>query len=139
MILNAFLKAVGQLTDRRFMGVLALGLGLTIALLVGFYWIFVTAIGWLVPESFTLPWIGEITWVDTALTWASVPLMLLLSAVLMVPVASAFISMFLETIAAAVERRHYPALPPMKALPVSSISEPKPAHRRNGRARTWTR
>jgi CysZ protein len=116
MILNDFLKALGQITDSRFMGVLAIGLGLTIALLVGFYLVFVTVIGWVVPESFTLPWIGEITWVDNALTWASVPVMLLLSSVLMVPVASAFISMFLETIAAAVERKHYPNLPPARPI-----------------------
>jgi CysZ protein len=116
MILNDFLKALGQLTDRRFIGVLAIGLGLTIALLAAFYIVFVTVIGWVVPESLTLPWIGEITWVDNALTWASVPLMLLLSVVLMVPVASAFISMFLETIAAAVERKHYPHLPPARSI-----------------------
>jgi CysZ protein len=35
---------------------------------------------------------------------------------LMVPVASAFISMFLETIAAAVERKHYPHLPPARSI-----------------------
>lgn len=116
MILSDFLKALGQITDGRFLGVLAIGLGLTIALLFGFYLIFVTVIGWVVPESFTLPWIGEITWVDNALTWASVPVMLLLSSVLMVPVASAFISMFLETIAAAVERKHYPHLPPGRPI-----------------------
>ncbi len=116
MILSDFLKALGQITDGRFLGVLAIGLGLTIALLFGFYLIFVTVIGWVVPESFTLPWIGEITWVDNVLTWASVPVMLLLSSVLMVPVASAFISMFLETIAAAVERKHYPHLPPGRPI-----------------------
>jgi CysZ protein len=77
MILGDFLKALGQITDGRFLGVLAIGLGLTIALLVGFYLVFVTVIGWVVPESFTLPWIGEITWVDNALTWAGVPVMLL--------------------------------------------------------------
>jgi uncharacterized protein involved in cysteine biosynthesis len=116
MILGDFLKALGQLTDGRFLGVLALGLGLTIALLVGFFLAFVAVIGTFVPETFTLPWIGEITWVDTALTWASVPLMLVLSTFLMVPVASAFISMFLETIAAAVERKHYPHLPPARSI-----------------------
>jgi hypothetical protein len=41
MILNDFLKALGQITDSRFLGVLAIGLGLTIALLVGFYLVFV--------------------------------------------------------------------------------------------------
>jgi CysZ protein len=116
MILGDFLKALGQITDGRFLGVLAIGLGLTIALLVGFYLVFVTVIGWIVPESFTLPWIGEITWVDNALNWAGVPVMLLLSSILMVPVASAFISMFLETIAAAVERKHYPNLPPARSI-----------------------
>jgi len=118
MILSDFLKALGQITDGRFLGVLAIGLGLTIALLVGFYVVFVTVIGWVVPDSFSLPWIGEITWVDTALTWASVPVMLVLSSILMVPVASAFISMFLETIAAAVERKHYPDLPPARSIGV---------------------
>jgi hypothetical protein len=119
MILGDFLKALGQLTDGRFLGVLAIGLGLTVALLVGFYLAFVGVIGWVIPESFTLPWIGEITWVDTALTWASVPVMLLLSSILMVPVASAFISMFLETIAAAVERKHYPDLPPARSIGIA--------------------
>jgi CysZ protein len=119
MILGDFLKALGQLTDGRFLGVLAIGLGLTVALLVGFYLAFVGVMGWVIPESFTLPWIGEITWVDTALTWASVPVMLLLSSILMVPVASAFISMFLETIAAAVERKHYPDLPPARSIGIA--------------------
>ncbi|MDG4648576.1 EI24 domain-containing protein [Roseibacterium sp. SDUM158017] len=116
MILGDFLKALGQMTDGRFLGVLAAGLGLTVALLAGFYALFVAVVGWLVPESLTLPWIGEIAWVDDALTWAGVPLMLLLSVFLMVPVASAFIGLFLETIAAAVERRHYPDLPPPRTI-----------------------
>lgn len=118
MILNDFVKALRQITDGRFLGVLAIGLALTIALLIGFYILFVTVVGWIVPETFTLPWIGEITWVDNALTWAGVPLMLVLSSVLMVPVASAFISMFLETIAAAVERKHYRHLPPARSIGV---------------------
>ena len=41
MILSDFLKAVRQLTDPAFLLVLALGLGLTIALLFGFYVVFV--------------------------------------------------------------------------------------------------
>ncbi len=118
MILNDFLKALGQINDRPFLGVLAAGIGLTVALLVAFYLLFVAVIGWIVPESFSLPWIGEITWVDNALTWAGIPLMLLLSTFLMVPVASAFIGMFLETIAAAVERKHYPHLPEARAVGV---------------------
>lgn len=118
MIFSDFLKALGQMNDRRFLGVLAMGLGLTVALLVGFYVLFVVLIGWLLPESFSLPWIGEITWVDNALTWAGLPLMLVLSVFLMVPVASAFTGLFLEKIADAVEAEHYPGLPPARHIGV---------------------
>lgn len=116
MILTAFFRALGQLTDPRFLGVLALGLGLTVALFLGVYVVVVTLVGWLLPDTISLPWLGEIDWAGTALAWASVPLMLLLSAVLMVPVASAFVSMFLDTVADAVERAHYPHLPPARSV-----------------------
>ena len=112
MIFNDFLKALRQLGDPAFLGVLGLGIGLTVLLLLAFYLGFVGLISWFVPESFSLPWIGEITWVDNALSWAAVPLMLVLSAFLMVPVASAFTGLFLDRIAAAVEARHYSHLPP---------------------------
>lgn len=116
MIFNDFLKAVGQLTDPRFLRVLLVGLALTIGLLVGLYWLMTLAIGWLVPDSFSLPWIGEVGGIDTALSWAAVPVMLVASIFLMVPVASAFISIFLDQIADAVEDRHYPALPPARPI-----------------------
>jgi uncharacterized protein involved in cysteine biosynthesis len=119
MIFDSFLKALSQLTDRRFLGVLAAGVGLTVALLLGFYVGFVVLVGWLLPDTITLPWIGDITWVDNALTWAGVPLMLVLSIFLMVPVASAFMGIFLETIAAAVEERHYPSLPPARSVSIA--------------------
>jgi uncharacterized protein involved in cysteine biosynthesis len=116
MILSAFLKSLGQLSDRRFLAVLGLGLGLTVALLVGFYIGFVALVGWLLPAAFTLPWIGEVTWADNALSWAAVPLFLILSVFLMVPVASAFMGIFLEQVADAVEDVHYPALPPARSV-----------------------
>lgn len=116
MILSAFLKSLGQLSDRRFLAVLGLGVGLTVALLVGFYVGFVALVGWLLPEAFTLPWIGEITWADNALSWAAVPLFLILSVFLMVPVASAFMGIFLEQVADAVEDVHYPDLPPARSV-----------------------
>jgi uncharacterized protein involved in cysteine biosynthesis len=42
--------------------------------------------------------------------------MLLASVFLMVPVATAFIGIFLDQIADAVEERHYPALPPARPI-----------------------
>ncbi|QBY01085.1 hypothetical protein E2K80_10385 [Rhodophyticola sp. CCM32] len=116
MILSDFLKAVSQLSDRRFLGVLGLGIGLTTALLAAFYAGFVILIGWLLPDSFSLPWIGEVTWLDNALTLAGIPLMLILSVFLMIPVASAFTGLFLDRIADAVEAEHYPHLPPARQI-----------------------
>jgi len=119
VIFAAFSKAIGQLSDRRFLRVVAFGVGLTLALLVGFYIGFVTLIGWLLPDAFTLPWIGEIAWADEALSWAAVPIFLVLSVFLMVPVASAFMGIFLEQVADAVEDRHYPHLPPARSIGIA--------------------
>ena len=116
MILTAFSKAIGQLSDRRFLRVVALGVGLTLALLLGVYVGFAALIGWLLPDAITLPWLGEIAWADEALSWAAVPLFLILSVFLMVPVASAFMGIFLEQVADAVEDRHYPHLPPARSV-----------------------
>jgi uncharacterized protein involved in cysteine biosynthesis len=111
MIISCFFKALSQIGDPRFWGVLVAGLGLTLALFVGLGSAMITAIGWVVPDTITLPWVGDITWVDTALSWAAVPVFIILSVVLMVPVAAIFTGVFLDRIAAAVEARHYPDLP----------------------------
>nr|NIM08551.1 hypothetical protein [Planctomycetales bacterium]NIN77158.1 hypothetical protein [Planctomycetales bacterium] len=88
MILNDFLKAIAQLPERRFQGVLWMGIGLTIAMLFALTTVFGWLAGWLVPDSFSLPVIGQITWLDDAATFASVGVMLVASVFLMVPVAS---------------------------------------------------
>ena len=117
MILNSFFKALGQMGDRRFRRVLWLGVLLTIALLVaayaGFLWVLEAWLG----ETVTLPGGYEIRWLDDLLTFSSVFLMLALSVFLMVPVASAITSMFLDEVAQAVEDRHYPNLPPVPGMP----------------------
>lgn len=119
MILGSFLKSLGQLGDPAFRSVLLRGIGLTVLLFVAVYWIFVTGVGWFVGDSLTLPWIGEIGWIDEAISWAAIPLMMVLSVFLMVPVASAITSMFLEEVAQAVEDRHFPALGPARPVPLS--------------------
>ncbi|MBC6438465.1 MAG: EI24 domain-containing protein [Rhodobacteraceae bacterium] len=118
MILSDFLKAFGQLADRQFLSVLGLGLGLTVALFAGFYAGFAILVRWLLPDSVTLPWIGEVTWVNNALTLAGIPVMLVLSIFLMVPVASAFTGLFLDRIADAVEAKFYPDLPQARRIGV---------------------
>lgn len=117
MILNAFFKALGQIGDPRFRGVLFLGVGLTLLVLIAVTSGFVWLATWLVGDSLTLPWIGEIAWAQDVAGWSSFVLMLGLSVFLMVPVASAAISMFLDRVADAVEARHYPGLPPAIEIP----------------------
>lgn len=117
MIFAAFAKTLGQLGDPRFRRVLWLGIGLTIVLLamayVGFLWF----LQWILGPSSTLPVVGEVTWVNDLATWASLLFMIVLSVFLMVPVASAITSMFLDDVAHAVEDKHYPHLPAATSVP----------------------
>lgn len=119
MILGDFLKALGQLGDRRFRSVLLKGVGLALVALFAFAALFVWGIGWFVGDSVSIPWIGEVGWVDNVASWAMVPLMLVLSVFLMVPVASAITSLFLEDVAQAVEDVHYPTQGKAAAVPLA--------------------
>ncbi|PUB12163.1 EI24 domain-containing protein [Yoonia sediminilitoris] len=112
MILGDFLKAIGQLPDRRFQSVLWRGIGLTIALLFGIYALLLQLVQWLTDAPISIPFVGEITWLGDLLSWGSLGFVLILSIFLMVPVASAITSLFLDEVAQAVEEKHYPTLPP---------------------------
>jgi uncharacterized protein involved in cysteine biosynthesis len=112
VIFSSFAAALAQLTDPRFRGVLIRGIALTILLLFGLYAFAFWGIAWLVPDTLTLPLIGQVGLSDTLLSWGSLLLMLVLSVFLMVPVASAFTGLFLDEVADAVEARHYPHLGP---------------------------
>ena len=117
LIIQCFLLALGQIDDRRFRNVLLAGIGLTLALLIAVTVVFVWLVSAWLGDGISLPFVGEVTWFDDVLGWGSALLMLVLSVFLMVPVASAITSMFLETVAQAVEDKHYPALSP--ATPIS--------------------
>lgn len=117
MILTDFGRALAQLGDPRFRRVLWLGIALTVALLVavyaGFLWLLTT----FDPGSLILPVVGEVTWIGDLLGWASLFLMIFFSMFLMIPVASAITSLFLDDVAQAVEDRHYPSLPVPPRVP----------------------
>ncbi|OED48224.1 EI24 domain-containing protein [Leisingera sp. S232] len=117
MIFSAFFKTLGQTGDPRFRKVLFLGLGLSVALLFAAYAAFLMLIQWLAGPEVTLPVLGKVTWIDDLLSFGSLFFMLFLSIFLMVPVASAITSMFLDEVAQAVEDKHYPALPPAAKVP----------------------
>ncbi|MGV6846886.1 MAG: EI24 domain-containing protein [Marinibacterium sp.] len=118
MIFDAFFRALGQAGDPRFRRVLFLGVGLTILVLAAFYAGVYFLVGWLVGDNVTLPLIGTVHWVDTLLGWSSLVLMMGLSVFLMIPVASAISSMFLDDVAQAVEDRFYPELPQVDNVPI---------------------
>ncbi len=117
LIFSSFFKAVGQIGDPRFRRVLWLGIGLTIALLVAAYagllWLIDVLVG---PEGYAGV-LGDVTWLPGLLGLSSIIFMLVLSVFLMVPVASAITSMFLDEVAQAVEDKYYPHLPDVPGVP----------------------
>lgn len=117
MIFRAFWLSVEQLSDPRFRRVLWLGVGLALALLIGATAGLIALVQGAVTDEVGLPIVGTVTWVDDILSIGSVFVMLILSVFLMVPVASAITSMFLEDVAQAVEDRHYAHLPPAQRVP----------------------
>jgi len=110
MIFNDFAKALGQIGDPRFRRVLLLGLALTAALLIAAYVATVWLVGALVPDTLSLPYIGEVGFIGALASSFSLVAVMGLSVFLMVPVASAFTGIFLDDVADAVEDRHYPHL-----------------------------
>ena len=108
-----FGRAVAQLRDPRFLGVLLKALAITVIGLALVFWAVMAGLGWLLPESVALPWIGPVRFLDDLASLAAVGLMLVLSVVLMVPTAAAVVGFFLEEVAEAVEAEHYPGLAPV--------------------------
>ena len=116
-ILQAFMLTLGQLGDRRFMRVLLLGIVLALCLLIGVGAGFVWLGNYMVGEEVWLPVLGEVRWIDDLVSWGAGFLLAALSIFLMIPVASAITSMFLDDVADAVEAVHYPTLPQKPRTP----------------------
>lgn len=119
LIFTSFSRSLGQITDPRFSRVLLLGVGLTLALLVAAYAAMLWFLQWSMGPEAEMPLIGTVTWLDDLVGWSSLLLMIILSSFLMIPVASAITSMFLDDVAQAVEDRHYPNLPAANRTPFS--------------------
>ena len=108
MIITDFSKALAQSTDPKFIKVMAMGVGLTILLLLGVTF----GLQLLLPDSISLPWFGEIAWLSTILSGFLLISALIGSVFLMIPVASLFTGLFLDQVVDAVEAKHYPQMPP---------------------------
>lgn len=116
MIFDVFLRGWADLARPGSMKVLAKGIALAVGLLAALWFGLFTVIGWLVPDTLTLPWWGEVNWIAPALSIASIGIMLIASVFLMVPVATVFTGFFLEEVADVVEEAHYPGLPAVRPL-----------------------
>ncbi|MFO1076387.1 MAG: EI24 domain-containing protein [Planctomycetota bacterium] len=110
-MLDAFSRAIGQLFERRILGVIGACVGLALACCVV---VFLGAT-WLVA-SFRLV---DYDWLQTAINWLGGFAALVLTWFLFPLLVSAFIGLFLETVARAVEAKHYPDLPKAPGLPVA--------------------
>lgn len=111
-------RALAQIGDPRFRAVLWKALALTVAALALVTVTTVALLGWAMPDTVTLPWIGAVGFVDSLVSWAAIGVMLALSVVLMVPTAAAVVGFFFDDVAEAVEAQHYPDLPPARPLRV---------------------
>jgi uncharacterized protein involved in cysteine biosynthesis len=115
MIFDAFFKALRQMTDPRFRRILLIGVGVTVALLAGATW----GVQLLLPDTISLPWFGEISWLSSLLSGFVLVSMIGMSMFLMVPVASVFTGLFLVQVADAVDAKHYVHLPAANKVRIS--------------------
>jgi uncharacterized protein involved in cysteine biosynthesis len=120
LAITSFGKTLTQLGDPRFRRVLFKGIGLTFVLLIAVYTAFLMFLNWIGAGQTVQELLGNISWVGDLFTFASLFLMIALSIFLMIPVASAITSLFLDEVADAVEDKHYPELPD---VPRVSFSE----------------
>lgn len=103
-LLQALALALGQLGDPRLRRPLAISLALTIGAF-GLVW---AGLGWALTHTHFF----ENTWLDIGAGALGGLALAGLSFVLFPSVVAAFLGLFLEEVADAVEQRHYPGLPP---------------------------
>lgn len=104
-------RALGQLDDRVFLGVLAQSLAFSALMFLGLH----AASVWIVHGL--LDWNGPLAWVADVLGSVGASI---LAMWLFLPLAAVIGTLFLDRIARAVERRHYPWLPPAAGASVAA-------------------
>lgn len=112
-MLNAFVKAIGQLSDPKTRGLVWASLFLAIAVFVGL-WI---GVGFLVTHTTFF----QLAWLDASVSVLGALAVLVLTWFLFPAVVSAFVGIFLDSVAERVEQRHYPELPPARDMPLGEV------------------
>ena len=108
-MLNAFSRALGQLTDPRILRILGMCVLLSIASFAASW----AAIAWLLHSTR----LAEAAWLDTTLDLLGGLATLLLTWLLFPLLKSSFVALFLDRIAVTVEAKYYPDLPPSPGIP----------------------
>lgn len=106
MLFSAFSKAIAQLPDPALRNVLLRAM----AGAAGIY-VLLCAILWIAFARISL---SEIAWLDTAIDVLGAFAVFVVAILLFPATASALVGLFLEEVAAAVEREHYAGLPPAR-------------------------
>lgn len=110
-LLSPLLRALGQIGDRPFLGVLLRCLAWSVAC---FFALHVFAV-WAVERL--LPWRGLLGWAMDFIASVGVSL---LTAWLFLPLAAVIATLYIDRIAAAVEHRYYPGLPPAQPASIAA-------------------
>lgn len=121
-MIGDFSRAITQILDRRFIGVLLKSLALTAGLLAVLTAAAIYLLGFIPELGFTIPFIDyEVSFFDELAASLGFGLVLTLSIFLMFPVAAIFVGLLLDEIADAVEAKHYPALPPARKQSMGEV------------------
>jgi CysZ protein len=110
-LVSPLARAVGQLDDTAFLGVLVRCLAWSAACFIALHFLAI----WAVERM--LHWHGLLGWGVGLLASIGASL---LAAWLFLPLAAAIGTLYIDRIAAAVERRYYPTLPPARGAPLGS-------------------
>ena len=126
IMLGALSKSVSQIGDPAFRGVLKRAVGLALLVLVLVWagaWFALDLAGawlddWLAGQGAATSWATALSWLFDAALFGAI----LLGSLLLFPaIVTLAMPFFLEEIAEAVERRHYPGLPAARAQPLGEI------------------
>jgi CysZ protein len=110
-MIDAAVLAFRDILSPPFRGVLVKSLALTIGLLIALW----LGLEWFIAHVVVTPW----SWLDTFLDILTGVGLVIALGFLVAPVAALFVGLFLDDIAEAVERVHYPADPPGQPLPLA--------------------
>lgn len=113
LLLNAFAKAFSQLSDRSIRRVVWISLAITAAVFIALF----AVMGFLLTHTALF----RIGWLDTIVDVLGGVATLVLTWLLFPAVVSSFVGLFLERVAEAVERRHYPFLGPAREASLSEV------------------